>query len=1031
MKYVFFFLILFSSFLFSQNCNIGITSPSLHDTWLVGRTYNITWQSYGECPATIDKIKLFGSYGEISTLVDQILNVPNNGSTSYNVPLSVYGYPYYYLEFAINYLGDEITVGYSSSFYIAMPQCWVEVLSPSYGDVWYVGSTYSILWQYGQDCPSRINIKLYGENISGAQVIDTILNVSNTGSYSYTVPQHVYGYEKYFFEFVVVIDGEEFSAGTSPYFYINQAPCEIAITKPSYNETWYAGSTYNIEWYYTGICPENISYILLFGSKPTGEFLLDQISNVPNNGIHPYTPSNAILGYDYYYFVFQIYVNGDLVDIARSRNFYIREREENYFSVFPRVLKFLVKKNSTAKDVFYIIPNVESVNFEISSNQNWISTNPSSGTANYIDGSYKIEVTVSAEGLNEGSYTGEITVSSQSRAFSLNVLVYMEVVPISDKRPVFSIEPEKIAFNYKLGEDPQPELFILKNNGDGKGYFIVEEASEFLSIEPFEGSLEAGEVWEISVDVIKNFETVGTRKGFVKIKDQFGSSVELICHVNVYEDYYSSKWDRSNIPTITLPIAATGLGGAYGSYWSTDIFTVLKSKRFFENLKYGIQSNFSPRDRANFVFGAIGKKSRAQDAIVTEFQIGDDFPSGFSDFLGNFMGIEGASCFIQMRGELAQKVAIFSRTYTTANDGSTYGQFIGAPSEDQIIGNQGGKEIVFGLRNDENFRSNVFITEIDGIETNVEVRLYTHTGQVTGNVLSKKLEGFSQWQIIDIFSKTGSSANWAYAEIKSYGGGKIYAFGSVVDRKTNDPITLPGLIPKDEAKYGNLYFPAVVKASGAYGTNWRTDLVFMNSSDKAMNIEVELYSRDGKTKEVKNVTILPQNMGIYLDALNTLFEKEEGFGSLILKNVDLSKLFLFGRIYNLKEDGSTYGQGYIAFKENETTKLNDDPLFGMGIEASSSFRTNAGIFEVSGNPAKVLFTLIFPDGQSRNFVKAINPNEWIQIDNIVKTKGGYDMDVSNAWIVVSVIEGSGKIVGYLSIVDNKSSDATFVKLLKP
>ncbi len=816
--------------------------------------------------------------------------------------------------------------------------------------------------------------------------------------------------------------------------------CSITVTNPKEGDIWYVGNTYEILWSYTNYCPNYLSSIKLFGVKSNKEYLLDTLNNVKNDGEQPYKPSSSSAGYEFCYFKFYAETGGgpDLRTpslVGKSPNFYILEMAQEDFLIFPNSLSFLLEENSNSTENFYIIPKADMVNFFISSSQNWISVNPNSGTALFGDEPFKAILSVSSHGLNAGEYNGEVVVSSQNRGTTKTLNVFMKVVPKGTGNPKLELDNNKIYFNFKLGETPPPYYINLKNVGDGDAYFLIDEFSSFLNFSPLKGYLKSGESVKITVFINSNFDLISTKKGFATVYDQKGNKLFIYCFANAYSDYYSEEWSTSSTPFKTLPIAATGLGGAYGSFWATDVYGVLMSPSFEELLINASKGNIfnepNLREKAQFIFGAISGKVRGRDAQITQFELSDEFPSLFVDFLGNFLGLQSTSSFIQARGDLAQRIALNSRTYTTDSQGNTYGQFISAPSESEIISAGGGKGIVFGLRNDLNFRSNVFITELDGYSTEVILNLYNHLGQKIGNSLTKILEGFTQWQIIDVFSNTGADANWAYAEIQSNGGGRIYAFGSVIDKQTNDPYTLPGVVPSSTRALGNLYMPGIVKAKGGYGTNWRTDLVFMNGSSSSLTVEVEFYLNTGGDPEKKYINLLPNSMGIYIDALKSLFDKDEGLGSIIVKNVNTSNFYLHSRIYNIMEGGKTYGQGAMAFKVEEGTWKGEVPIFSMGLEASQNFRTNVGIFEISGNSANVLFTLIFPDGESRNFVQNLNPYEWIQINNIIKTKGGYDLDVSNVWIIASVIEGSGAIVAYNSIVDNNSSDATFMRFIKP
>ncbi|MEJ5165873.1 MAG: hypothetical protein WHV67_02465 [Thermoanaerobaculia bacterium] len=840
--------------------------------------------------------------------------------------------------------------------------------------------------------------------------------------------------KRLFVLFFIVISGFVFSQGGYE--------CKITVTNPKEGDTWYVGNTYDITWRSSDYCPSYLYSIKLFGNRSSKETLLYEIKNTPNDGKQPFTPLSDYLGYDYYYFKFYAEYGGGgdyrmmiPIEVGRSANFFIKEVPTEDFSIYPQRIGFMLYQNSTGTKEFYIIPKKEYISFILNTTQNWINFEPGSGSAYFGDEPFKVNLTASSYGLEVGNYEGEVKVSNPEGTFSLILYVYLAVIPQAQGTPHLEVDSNRIIFRFAPGELPPPYYINLKNTGDGDAYFIVDRISSFLKITPSKGVLIPNSSIQLKVELNLSQELVGTKKGFIRIIDQMGNSIYIFCLSNSVSQYSDSNWTPTSTPSKTLPIAATGLGGAYGSFWSTDVFGVLMSSSFvekLENIKENKGFKENPlREKAAFIWGAVGKKVRTQQARTTEFELTDESPSLFVDFLNNFFGMESASSFIQMRGDMASRVALFSRTYSTDSEGKTYGQFIGSTTDDNVIGSSGGKAVVFGLRNDENFRSNLFITELDGLSTNVTVQLYNHLGQAVGNPLNKTLEGFSQWQIIDVFGKTGASGNWAFAEITSSGGGRISALGSSIDKKTNDPVTLPPVIPSSTRATGNLYLPAVVASPGANQTNWRTDLVFMNYSDNSLNVPVEFYSRDGNLLDTKYITLLPKNMGIYIDAIKTLFGKDNEMGSLIVKNVDTSNFFLFGRIYNLKEDGSTLGQGTLAYKDTESTTLNDTPIFTMGVESSPNFRSNVGVFETSGQSAKVLFTFIFPDGESRNFVKEIKPHQWIQFNNIIPSNTGYSEDVSGVWIVLSVIEGAGKISGYASIVDNLSSDATFIKFIKP
>ena len=134
---------------------------------------------------------------------------------------------------------------------------------------------------------------------------------------------------------------------------------------------------------------------------------------------------------------------------------------------------------------------------------------------------------------------------------------------------------------------------------------------------------------------------------------------------------------------------------------------------------------------------------------------------------------------------------VLARTYNEAPDG-TFGQ--GMP------GNDDSATLAFGelgvlpqLKKTSAFRTNVGLMNHGAAACNVRIRLYSEAGNQLGSTIDTSVPA-KQWkQINDAFAEAGVGTcpiGYATIEVQT-AGGKIWAYGSVVDNGTGDPTTIP------------------------------------------------------------------------------------------------------------------------------------------------------------------------------------------------------------------------------------------------
>jgi hypothetical protein len=136
-------------------------------------------------------------------------------------------------------------------------------------------------------------------------------------------------------------------------------------------------------------------------------------------------------------------------------------------------------------------------------------------------------------------------------------------------------------------------------------------------------------------------------------------------------------------------------------------------------------------------------------------------------------------------------IMVVARTYNEAPDG-TFGQ--GMPGNDDLETLASGQlGVLPQLKKSSAFRTNVGLMNHGTAACNVRIKLFSETGSQLGGTIDTSVPA-KQWkQINDVFNEAGVSScaiGYATIEVRT-AGGKIWAYGSVVDNGTGDPTTIP------------------------------------------------------------------------------------------------------------------------------------------------------------------------------------------------------------------------------------------------
>ena len=235
---------------------------------------------------------------------------------------------------------------------------------------------------------------------------------------------------------------------------------------------------------------------------------------------------------------------------------------------------------------------------------------------------------------------------------------------------------------------------------------------------------------------------------------------------------------------------------------------------------------------------------------------------------------------------------------------------------------------------------------------------------------------------------------------------------------------------------GDYYYlvPAAAHVSGAYDTNWRTDVLIYNNFTAQTKYDLMLLKENADNTDPQTVTQFTTD-GLtgempWNDILWDRFQYE-GAGAVLVKCYDCvrNSMMVSSRTYNdLRPEGKgTYGQFVAGFAQEDLLTTNQLGKI-MGIYRDTqyhNFRNNLGIASMSPNAIGV--TVQIWDQRHHlavNVTQAVPPYGWVQINDIMAQTTDTDAEYcyANVWS-----ETPGAVfMAYVSVVDNTSGDAIFV-----
>jgi hypothetical protein len=401
-----------------------------------------------------------------------------------------------------------------------------------------------------------------------------------------------------------------------------------------------------------------------------------------------------------------------------------------------------------------------------------------------------------------------------------------------------------------------------------------------------------------------------------------------------------------------------------------------------------------------------------------------------NDVVGAWFGSSGVGA-LEIRpgaGADPQHTFVTSRTSTTNAAGSVatfipaerLSDFIGPVSDDPLA-----KISLQHVSSNEQFTTDFEFLEGSGQPAVIRVTLFDPTGGVLGQA-SLPLGPYEQREesINDSALFPGVTVDNARTEVEvTSATGRVTAFASLIDRDTGDAMFVS---PVQARRFSanRWVLPGVAEFDGE--RDFQTDVRIFNPEAFPVAVTASYRPQTGDGTAVPNPVSFDVAAGavrVIDDILPELWDLHGTGGAVTFTTLVNSSLVITARTFSTSSVGGTFGQFIPAVTPPEAFGSADRAPELTQIEESRYFRSNIGIFEVTGSPATVIVTAS-SGGQSTTRNLELEGGEFLQIRRLLGQLGFpavYDGRVS-----VRVVGGAGRVSTYASVLDSRTEDSIYV-----
>jgi hypothetical protein len=205
--------------------------------------------------------------------------------------------------------------------------------------------------------------------------------------------------------------------------------------------------------------------------------------------------------------------------------------------------------------------------------------------------------------------------------------------------------------------------------------------------------------------------------------------------------------------------------------------------------------------------------------------------------------------------------------------------------------------------------------------------------------------------------------------------------------------------------------------------NFHTDVRIVNpSASKDIEVAVRFLPVDATDNNARvagapvMIAVPRRSMKVFDDVVASVFQTS-GLGAILLTSPD--EFRTTSRIYAQVGD-STLGQFCVAVLPGQASSRG----LLMQLESSTAFRTNVGAVNIANATTEVTWSLYDKNNAKVATVqKSLAAYEVMRPTSLTALFPGLTADLSDAWVS---FQSSNPLVAYGSVIDNLSTDPTFV-----
>jgi len=567
---------------------------------------------------------------------------------------------------------------------------------------------------------------------------------------------------------------------------------------------------------------------------------------------------------------------------------------------------------------------------------------------------------------------------------------------------------------------------------DASDTFFVTTDKPWITVSPESGPLTADGV-NVTITVDYSQLPIGSTEASVTVTKVATSSSIGVLGSTVNSTPVSvslvsavtPKPKDTNAPANTLLIPAIAHAGGFGgSQFQSDVrLTNTSSQSITYQLTYTPSNTDGTQNGKSTKISVDGGTTVALNDIV-------------KNFYGSGVANEPGSGSLEIRPlDYAGKDAVpsvqfvtaaASRTYNSTAKG-TYGQFIPAlPLANFLTKSDVSRISLQQVADSAAYRTNIGFAEGSGQPVDLLVTLFGAAGNgISQQTLHLLPYQQTQTSLAGFFGVPGGSVPEGRIEVEvTSDGGKVTAYASVLDNATSDPLLV---LPIDPTKITSSRYvlPGVAELNNG-AANFHTDMrVFNGGTSKADVTLVYAPQNNGTPTDARLISIDPGEVKVIDNVLPSLWNLTNTGGAVLATTDNDSQLVFTARTFSRDDKGGTYGQFIPGVTASDAVGLNERALNVVQLEQSPSFRSNVGLIEVTGNPVTVEIRGYAPDSKIvATTTRTLNPGEYTQLGSIMASMGFGN--VYNGRISVRVIDGTGRVASYGSVIDNRTQDPTYV-----